>query len=515
MRLIACLIARDEQENLPRCLRSLAGVVDGICLVDTGSTDSTVAIARSFGAEVKSIPWEDDFAKARNASLDMAQGDWVLQVDADEELDPRSVAALRQALSNQALCHLVEVELRDGTSQPGKVLLPRLFRLDPRIRYRRALHESVLESLDELGSPPPSALDIRLIHHGYTPESVASRSKLDRNLRILRKVRDRGQADAYDLYKLATTLPAWGESSQERSDRLAEAWSRSLEASPGLRLQWPWWKTLARSHALDLAHRGRFTEGWSVLEQARFAGASTELESARASLLMRAGHHQLAMERIQVALSLPASSGLAATHGSQKASSLHLAAQCALACGLDPDSYLHEASALGSLEARCDLAVRQIKRNLNSGWKELDQMMRTSPNHPLVLLAGSEAALAHGDRSTSDLLLSQAVRTPSEAAERGKARQWMRAWLDGATPTFDLAPSDAENAAAQGLDRVRRGLDWKPDPFLEPRFLRSCLADFLEALLQAGHTQVVRAFASHAKTRDAALPGISTLVLED
>ncbi|MBK8801467.1 MAG: glycosyltransferase family 2 protein [Fibrobacteres bacterium] len=515
MRLIACLIARDEQDNLPRCLRSLVGVVDGICLVDTGSTDSTLAIARSFGAQVQSIPWEDDFAKARNASLEIADGDWVLQVDADEELDPRCAMDLRAALSSDEWCHLVEVELRDGTAQSGKVLLPRLFRLHPRIRYRRALHESVLESLEELGAPPPGASRIRLIHHGYTPESVASRSKHERNLRILRKVRESGEADAYDLYKLATTLPAWGEAAQERSDRHREAWVRSLEAPLALRRQWPWWQTLARSFALDLAHTGRFSDAWSVLEEAQSAGTPPELESARARLLLRAGHHQLAWERVQAAMTLPRSIGLAATNGSDQASTLHLAAQCALACGLDPDPYLQEASGLGSLAARCDLAVRRIKRNQNAGWKELDQMMRVSPEHPLVLLAGSEAALAHGDRSTSDLLLSQAVRTPSEAAERGKARQWMRAWLDGATPSFDLHPSDAENAAAQGLDRIRRGLVWTPDPFLEPRFLRSCLADFLEALLQAGHAQTVRKFALHAKSQDSALPGISTLVLED
>lgn len=515
MRLIACLIARDEEVNLPRCLSSLSGVVDGICLVDTGSTDSTIEVARSFGAEVKSIPWEDDFAQARNASLGMARGDWVLQVDADEELDPSTAGLLRTTISGDSWCHLVEVELRDGSSHPGKVLLPRLFRLDSRIRYRRALHESVLDSVTELGVGAPQASGIRLVHHGYLPESVSSRSKHERNLRILRKVRERGQADAYDLYKLATTLPTWGEGSQERGERLIEAWNMSQEAPTSLLRQWPWWPTLARSYALNLQQAGRFTEGWAILEQARAVGDFQDLESARARLLLHGGHHRLALECIQKALSLSETSGLAARKGTEPAANLLLAAHCSLACGQDPEPLLIQATAQGSLEARCDLAVRQIKRNLNSGWKELDQMMRSSPTHPVVLLAGSEAALAHGDRSTSDLLLSQATRIPSEAAEKAKARQWMRAWLDGATPPFDLSPSDTENAAAQGLDRVHRNLPWVPDPFLEPRFLRSCLADFLEALLQAGHAHIVRDFATHAKGREAALPGISTLVLED
>lgn len=515
MRLIACLIARDEEENLPRCLRSLSGFVDGICLVDTGSRDSTIEIARSFGAEVASIPWDDDFAQARNAGLDMAKGDWVLQVDADEELDPATASLLRATISDSSWCHLVEVELRDGSAHPGKVLLPRLFRLDSRIRYRRALHESVLDSVAELGVGAPEPSRIRLVHHGYVPDSVFSRSKHERNLRILRKIRERGQADAYDLYKLATTLPAWGEGSQERTERLAEAWNLSREAPESLSRQWPWWPTLARAYVLDLARSGRFTDGWKALEKACEVGIHPDLESTRARLLLRAGHHQLALECIQRALAMPETTGLAARNGADPGANLLLAAHCALSCRQDPEPFLIQAAQSGSLEARCDLAVRRIKRNLNAGWKELDQMMRSSPTHPVVLLAGSEAALAHGDRSTSDLLLSQATRTPSEASEKAKARQWMRAWLDGGTPSFELPPSDAENAAAQGLDRIRRDLPWTPDPFLEPRFLRSCLADFLEALLQAGHAQVVREFARHAKGREAALAGISTLVLED
>ena len=80
MRLIACLIARDEEANLPRCLSSLAGVVDGICLLDTGSADRTLEIARSFGARTASLPWDDDFSVSRNACLDLAEGDWILQV---------------------------------------------------------------------------------------------------------------------------------------------------------------------------------------------------------------------------------------------------------------------------------------------------------------------------------------------------------------------------------------------------------------------------------------------------
>ena len=151
IRLSACLIARDEEEFLPRCLASLAGVVDEICLLDTGSRDRTVEIAHAAHAVVGTRAWDQDFSAARNASLNLATGDWILQIDADEEIDPTSLANLRTDLEAGPPCRLVEVTLLDGTSHPGAVRLPRLFRRDDRIRYRRAVHESVIDSLADAG----------------------------------------------------------------------------------------------------------------------------------------------------------------------------------------------------------------------------------------------------------------------------------------------------------------------------------------------------------------------------
>lgn len=84
--LSACMMVRDEEENLPRCLQSIQGFVDEIIVVDTGSKDRTVEIAESFGAKVFHHPWENDFSKHRNQSISYATGDWVFIIDADEEL---------------------------------------------------------------------------------------------------------------------------------------------------------------------------------------------------------------------------------------------------------------------------------------------------------------------------------------------------------------------------------------------------------------------------------------------
>src|SRR5438034_9958837 len=92
----ACMIVRDEEDNLGRCLDSLKGAVDEIIVVDTGSVDRTVEIAQAHGARVFPFKWIDDFAAARNESLRQAQSDWVIWIDADDELVEESAGALRR-----------------------------------------------------------------------------------------------------------------------------------------------------------------------------------------------------------------------------------------------------------------------------------------------------------------------------------------------------------------------------------------------------------------------------------
>src|SRR5213592_4364106 len=86
--LTAAMIARDEERHLPDCLASLTDVVDEVVLVDTGSVDSTVEIARAHGATVLHHVWRDDFSAPRNLGLDNARGRWILYIDADERLRP-------------------------------------------------------------------------------------------------------------------------------------------------------------------------------------------------------------------------------------------------------------------------------------------------------------------------------------------------------------------------------------------------------------------------------------------
>lgn len=87
MKISFCLIVKNEASNLPRCLRSLAGLADEIVVVDSGSTDDTESIAKSFGVRWHYRDWPG-FGAQKNAAIDLALNPWIFSIDADEEISP-------------------------------------------------------------------------------------------------------------------------------------------------------------------------------------------------------------------------------------------------------------------------------------------------------------------------------------------------------------------------------------------------------------------------------------------
>ena len=186
--LSVCLIVKNEERFLGQCLTSVKGLAHQIVVVDTGSTDRTVEIAREHGAHVHPFAWCDDFSAARNAALEHATGDWVLMLDADEELPPEQHAALRKLLHTPSVISW-RLPLQDvGREAEGCSYVPRLFRNAPGLYYAGRVHEQVFTSIEERRQE--WGLDTRLgdatlRHHGYTKELTLERDKVGRNLRLL------------------------------------------------------------------------------------------------------------------------------------------------------------------------------------------------------------------------------------------------------------------------------------------------------------------------------------------
>jgi tetratricopeptide (TPR) repeat protein len=204
-----CMIVKNEEHFLGRCLASVADVVDEKIVVDTGSTDRTIEIARSFGATVLERAWRNDFAWARNQGLEVATKRWILVLDADEELTSDSKAALLQLKSVPAYQGAVWVRCFNesddyrGTGAMSHVLI-RLFPNHPEIRYKGLIHEfpTVCDSPNGLeGHLAP----VSIVHHGYLKDVVAARNKAERNLAIVREAAEREPEDPFHWFNLGST----------------------------------------------------------------------------------------------------------------------------------------------------------------------------------------------------------------------------------------------------------------------------------------------------------------------
>ncbi len=201
------MIVKNEARALGRCLESVKDWVGEIVVVDTGSTDGTVAIAQSHGARVSHFPWCDDFSAARNAALDQATREWVLVLDGDEVCTVGSPVDLANALrqSQWGGFSLPIRSLNDDGSY-SKAMVFRLFRRTlPGMRYRGEIHEQ-LEAV-AAGKVQTSTLScLRLEHDGYTAAVVASADKANRNIRLSRKVTQSRPKDPFSWFVYAMAI---------------------------------------------------------------------------------------------------------------------------------------------------------------------------------------------------------------------------------------------------------------------------------------------------------------------
>ena len=101
MLLSLCMIVKNEENTLGRCLESVKDIVDEIIIVDTGSTDNTIKIAEKYGAEIFFYKWDNSFANARNYSLSKASKDWILIMDADDELKGEDKDKVIKLINNE------------------------------------------------------------------------------------------------------------------------------------------------------------------------------------------------------------------------------------------------------------------------------------------------------------------------------------------------------------------------------------------------------------------------------
>lgn len=276
-RLSLAMIVRNEAEHLGHCLASVRGLVDEVHVVDTGSTDGTVQVAREAGAQIHAFPWQDDFAAARNASLAPCRGEWILVLDADEAVDALDHERIRQAcleegasaytllrrnyLPSASFSTVGEPATRNTSAYAEGAAWShyvdhrglRLFRNLEGVAFEGRIHELVQPFFERRGLPV-RPLDAVIHHYGKVLEA-RERHKRSYYLELARREAEaRGDLQAhFNLLQQAL---------------VAEAWPLALEAARAcmaLGEKLPLYVFLGAAEALQ--HLDRHAEALGMLER--------------------------------------------------------------------------------------------------------------------------------------------------------------------------------------------------------------------------------------------------------
>ena len=197
-----CMIVRDEEETLARCLESVKGLVDEIVIVDTGSQDRTKEIARGYTQKVYDFRWQDDFSEARNFAFAKAEKGWCMWLDADDvfaEGKQEEFLRLKQKLSQTTDVVMLPYHMGfDGKGRPSLIYYrERIVRNSPEYRFKGRVHEAIVPKGEIVSSEIP--VEHRKVKQGDSR----------RNLKIYSQMEERGEEfSPRDLYYYGRELTA-------------------------------------------------------------------------------------------------------------------------------------------------------------------------------------------------------------------------------------------------------------------------------------------------------------------
>ncbi|NDC37981.1 MAG: tetratricopeptide repeat protein [Proteobacteria bacterium] len=252
-RISLCMIVKNERDWIRQCLESVRPIVSESIVVDTGSSDDTVAIAEECGATVLQFPWSGDFAAARNFSLSRASGDWILVLDADEMIAPSNLEELVGLTSDRSHCYqfaqrhytedhrisnftALRGEFPEIERGQGGYFESRCVRLFPNhcgLHFQGKVHELVEHSIKlnpELSILPS---EIRIHHFGHTAAVRARKDKSPLYHSLGKEKTIDAPQDWKNFYELGIECNCSG-----RLHESAQAFLRSIELNPSYVPTW-------------------------------------------------------------------------------------------------------------------------------------------------------------------------------------------------------------------------------------------------------------------------------------
>lgn len=199
-----CMIVKNEEENLDKCLDSIKGLVDEIIIVDTGSTDNTKEIAFKYTDKIYDFTWCNDFAKARNYSISKATNDWILVLDADEvvkNFDVENIRTFCSEVNEKTVGRLKRInEYEDEYGIKKYIERVNRFFNKNYFEYEGIIHEQIVLKTKELYKT--KNIDLIIDHIGYSKEVLNRTNKIQRNIELLKNAIEKKAKDPYLHYQL-------------------------------------------------------------------------------------------------------------------------------------------------------------------------------------------------------------------------------------------------------------------------------------------------------------------------
>ncbi|ADK14041.1 glycosyltransferase family 2 protein [Clostridium ljungdahlii] len=209
MQISICMMVKDEEKNIRRCLNSIRPILESIdselIIVDTGSTDNTVKIAGEYTNKIYFHKWENDFSGMRNKSISYAKGKWILIIDADEEMtDCKNMIELLKSpqfkMFNTGFMDVKNMQNLHDDCGYAMLKSPRLFRNDGYFYYEGIVHNN------PVFKEPTIDLKTTIVHYGYIEENKdVLDKKFIRTSSLLKKALEDKPDDIYYIFQLSVT----------------------------------------------------------------------------------------------------------------------------------------------------------------------------------------------------------------------------------------------------------------------------------------------------------------------
>ncbi|ENK1242716.1 glycosyltransferase [Clostridium botulinum] len=260
-----CMIVKNEEETLYKCLDSVKDFVQEIIIVDTGSIDSTKEIASKYTENICDFSWCNDFSKARNFSISKASSDWILVLDADEIITDFDIQYMQSFCieSNKKIVGRLKIVNEYEDEKGNKKYIERVNRVFNKnfFVYEGIIHEQIVPKNKEKYST--KNIGITVNHIGYSKDVLNRTNKIERNIALLKKVIEKDSKDPYLYYQL-------GKSYFMGKD-YTNAYKAFIQALPLVdNFTYEYVEDLVESYGYTLIHLNLFKEALDLLEYEQY-----------------------------------------------------------------------------------------------------------------------------------------------------------------------------------------------------------------------------------------------------